>query len=79
MKTAASRVTFLARSASAPEAAPTPSQHIVGGSNELLDRMTNGLIMCQAMDDPVKPNIHGSRPQSWNFPLKRSVDSGMRF
>lgn len=59
METAALRITLLAISASALEVAPTPSQFIVGVGNDLLDRVMNGLIMCQVIDDPVKPNIQG--------------------
>jgi hypothetical protein len=34
-----------------------PNTSLEGG-NELLDRMANGLIMRQAMDNPVKHDIH---------------------
>ena len=61
------------------EAAPTSSQFIVGVGNDLLDRVMNGLIVCQVIDDPVKPNIKVSGLQSWNLPLKSLVDLGMRF
>jgi hypothetical protein len=59
VETAAPRITLLTISASALEAAPTSSQFIVGVGNDLLDRVINGRIMCQVIDDAVKPNIQG--------------------
>lgn len=79
METAAPRIALLAMSASALEAAPMSSQFIVGVGNDLLDRVMNGLIICQVIDDPVKPNIKVSKLQSWNLPLKSLVDLRMRF
>lgn len=58
METAASKVTLPVISASAPEATPRLANTPLEGGNELLDRMTSGLIMRQAMDNPVKHDIH---------------------
>jgi hypothetical protein len=59
VETAAPRITLLAISTSALKAAPTSSQFIVGVGNDLLDSVMSGLITCQVIGDPVKPNIQG--------------------